>query len=432
MRVRFLQLVRDLLPGSARHVGVLAGSSVVAQAIGVAVTPLLTRIYEPAAFGAFGILIAYASVAGEFASLRVDQLIPGTASEEGRDRLAVAAIALCVPVALFAGLVYAVSLMLSGVSSPSDWLAPAFLFAIVLCTGIAAALRLWIGREGQFNAIGRVTLQQGIVRSVAAPALGVITGSWMGLNTSEVVARAWGLKGFWETAAPRLRARFRRAALIQAMQAAWSRRSFVAIALPSTLLDVVGTALLVPLTAYRFGAEAAGLVFVAHRVLLGPTALISGSVADVLHARLGAASSVGESLEAVLRRTARKVSLIVVPAMVVVGVLAPVISRPFFGDDFAQVGFLISILVFAACLTAIVSPLVRVIAVADQPRLKLVYDVIALVLCLLPFAAVSGSPSMFQAIALYSGGRVVGYLVLYQLLLVASRRHDALASISAA
>jgi O-antigen/teichoic acid export membrane protein len=64
-----------------RHAGLLTGSTVVAQLIALAATPLLTRLYSPAHFGLLGLLMNLATIGGAVAAFCYEQAILQPRSE---------------------------------------------------------------------------------------------------------------------------------------------------------------------------------------------------------------------------------------------------------------------------------------------------------------------------------------------------------------
>ena len=66
------------MPGGAfgRGVAVLGGGAAAAQAIAVAASPILTRLYSPADFGVLAVYTSLVSLLGAVAALSYHQAIP--------------------------------------------------------------------------------------------------------------------------------------------------------------------------------------------------------------------------------------------------------------------------------------------------------------------------------------------------------------------
>ena len=75
---------RRLLPKNhfARSVGILAGGTAAGQAIIVAASPILTRLYTPEDFGVLAVYASLLSILGVVASLRYELAIPLPESDE--------------------------------------------------------------------------------------------------------------------------------------------------------------------------------------------------------------------------------------------------------------------------------------------------------------------------------------------------------------
>lgn len=80
---RLKALVNRLLPRAsfARSVGVLAGGTAAAQAIGILVLPVVTRLYTPADFTVLAFYSSILGIVAGVACLRLDIAIPLTKSD---------------------------------------------------------------------------------------------------------------------------------------------------------------------------------------------------------------------------------------------------------------------------------------------------------------------------------------------------------------
>jgi len=85
----------------ARNVVTLITGTAVAQAIPVAISPILTRLYSPEDFGVLALFIAITSIISVFATLRFEIAIPQ--AKHSRDAAAVTALSLllCTSISLF-------------------------------------------------------------------------------------------------------------------------------------------------------------------------------------------------------------------------------------------------------------------------------------------------------------------------------------------
>ena len=61
---------------AARHVSIIAGGTVIAQAVGILTMPIVSRIYSPADYGIMAVYASVIAILGELSSFRYHLAIP--------------------------------------------------------------------------------------------------------------------------------------------------------------------------------------------------------------------------------------------------------------------------------------------------------------------------------------------------------------------
>jgi len=69
------------------NIAVVAGGNVTAKLIGIALTPIITRIYTPADYGVFNVFMSIVGITGSLATLRYAITIPIAGNEKIADNL---------------------------------------------------------------------------------------------------------------------------------------------------------------------------------------------------------------------------------------------------------------------------------------------------------------------------------------------------------
>src|SRR5215471_19121107 len=87
----------------ARNVGTLSAGTALGHAFTLAAAPVLTRIYEPGDFGAFGLFLSFMSVAGDAVTLRFEASIVSGRDESEVAHLTLASLLLALPLSAIAG-----------------------------------------------------------------------------------------------------------------------------------------------------------------------------------------------------------------------------------------------------------------------------------------------------------------------------------------
>jgi O-antigen/teichoic acid export membrane protein len=200
-----------------------------------------------------------------------------------------------------------------------------------------------------------------------------------------------------------------------------SNRQFPLYSTPSSLLNVLGTSLPLPLLVTLYGADVGGYYSLVWRVLAAPVVLIGASMADVFHSRaaLYAREDPKRLLRFFHRTSAALLAMGIVPALTVFFFGEPIFAFAF-GIKWKLSGT-IAVIVAPWFLTSfIVSPLSRLVYVLHGQRLKLIYDVLILGGNLIVFVLARHLGwSMLHMVTMMSGvntaSKVVYYLVLLRI-----------------
>lgn len=169
-----------------RNILVLMTGTALAQLISVAVAPLLSRLYDPSAFGILGIYTSIVGIIGSIATLRYDQaIILPKRIEDAANLLAISFFAvLATTVLTVVGCTIFGSQIVALMKSPSLsnwlWLLPVSVFAL----GLNQSLNAWCTRQKKFH---RTSFSQ-VTRSLAI----VVTQVFGGIRNIGVIGLIGG------------------------------------------------------------------------------------------------------------------------------------------------------------------------------------------------------------------------------------------------
>lgn len=277
---------RLLYSPAIRAMAGLVGATGVGQLAIFFTLPLLTRIYDPSAFGIYALISAFVGIASVGACLCLDLAIVQCRSSLMADELCAVAV-LSTPITsiisaiLLALIIYTNSF---GYGVLPWW--SVFLTAVMVgLNGLYLASRYRHLREQSYKVLARTTLIQNVGRAFAPLAWFLILPNWMGLTLGELTGRALGVRRLLLP-------------LLQQLnhQSVWSdvrkwwrivrrERRYTVVLLATVLLDSCASLLIAPLLAGAYGTSHAGEYFLAASMLVAPSALIGTAAADVLHTR---------------------------------------------------------------------------------------------------------------------------------------------------
>ena len=418
---------RALRPGSfARGVLEVAGGTLAGQALLLAATPLLTRLYTPAEFGVLAVFAALLFVVVPVASLRYDIAV----SVADDDETAMNLLALSAAVLAGATLLSAAAVALFG-DGIARVLAGAavrpYLWALPLAVGGAGAyqaLNGWAVRKKRYPAIGRTRVTQSVGQVATQLGAGLLGMGAGGLVAGDVVGRVGGAgplaAPLWREDRPLLRA----VSWARMREAAGLHRRFPLLSSWSALVNAVGLNLPALVFGALFGAATAGLFVLAQRVVGMPLRLVGNSVAQVYLGEAGRlAREDPAAARALFMRTARRLLLVGLAPTVVIAALGALLFRLAFGVEWQQAGVYAQVLALPFALQAVADPLSQTLNVNQRQDLQLGWDAARLVLAWgAVYAAARLGYGALAAIAAYAAVLAVMYVVLFAMSLWSFRR----------
>jgi O-antigen/teichoic acid export membrane protein len=284
--------LRSRLKASAflRNASVMMIGTMIGQVMSVALAPILTRVYTAEQFGHLSLYTSTLAILGVMAALGLDVAIPLAATEFELANLIAAAGLAVVITSVLAGL--AIGMLPAGLPS-GIWFEPLQMYHCLVPIGLACIGGYYVSVAaatcvGQFGAIARTRVTQGIGGPVSQIALGVAgAGSW-GLAVGFVIGQSSGLFLLLYRLVlgrPSLRAAISwdgmrivvRRFIHFPLFASWSRA-----------IDMAGngTVLYILFSAY-YSSEVVGFMFLAERVVARPLLMLSTSLLQVFTGEAG-------------------------------------------------------------------------------------------------------------------------------------------------
>lgn len=411
--------IKALLPsgGFLRNVSVLAGGAALAQGLSILAAPLLSRLYAPEDFGVLGVYASLLAIAGVVASLRYELAIPLPEDDAVAGDVLRLALVTCVLISAVAGLVvlvfgsWLVSVLNAPGLAPYLWLLPLG----VLVLGLYQALSYWAIRQKAFGRIARTRLNQGVGSIVVQLGLGLLRFGPLGLLLGHIAGQGTGV-GTLATLVVRDEPNTFRALRPQRMLAAAKRYiRFPKYSTAGALLNSSSLNLPIVLLTGGYGAAAAGSYFFAQRLLRTPLSTISNAVSQVYYSEAPRlARNDPSSLLRLFTNTARRLALLAVGPLLVVGLLGPWIFSAVFGEQWTEAGVFARLLVPQLLFQFAFAPISQTFSILESQRLLVVLNATKLALAIGPIIVSSyyGLP-VTTAVLTHSLGLAANYLMAY-------------------
>jgi O-antigen/teichoic acid export membrane protein len=331
-------------PGLLRATLTLLAGGALAQALPLALGPLLTRLYSPDDFGRYHLFAAVAANVAVVACARYEFALPMARDDDEAQALRALCLRLLAVVTALAALASFLWAWLAGAAWPL-WLGPA-----VAALGLVSLATLWSMRAQRFRALAAARVVQHGGGAIAQAGAGAAQAGVTGLIVAPIAAAL--------AAAALLRLPLRAAAVARErlLGAARAHREFPLLNTPHAFAGALQDTVSVALIAALHGAAAAGFWGLALRYLKAPATLVGGAVSQALYPRLADALTPAEGRAAV-RRVMLALAAIAAPLVLLLWIAGPWLFSFTFGAQWREAGDLARALALYIGAHFIASPL---------------------------------------------------------------------------
>lgn len=401
-----------------RHTVTVGAGTTVSQVLPVIVLPWLTRLYEPAAYGVFGVFFSVVMVLSVIASGRYEMGIPVVDTDGEAAGLFLSSLIVLLGVSSLLVVAGASVWLILGTGYPSWplWLGGLF----VLSSGTLQSFTSWLIRYQRFRLLAVLRVTMATVGAVTSIALGYFTESAWGLAAgatagqliaavlaamliSPKIIEAW--RGRDGTSLRTLLKRHRQLPLVNA---------------PHALIDGMREAGFQVAFAAGFGAVANGMYALAVRALRMPTATIGSAVGQVLFGRFSHDKRELINLRPLILRVAGVLGLASAPFFLAIALFGPTLFSFVFGAEWSEAGQYARIMAPGLWATFVVAPLATLPLVTARMGGALGFAVIDLVMraAAIGVGLLLGSTAI-ALIGLSAGSSVLAVVLLFWYLRIA-------------
>lgn len=405
--------MRRLLPQSAyaRNVLTLMTGTSLAQAIPIAISPILTRLYSPEEFGRFALYMAVALIASVLVTGRYELAI--LLPRQDRDALHIVALAMALSIAISAVLLLVVLFfaqpiaVLLGDAALAPWLY--WVPASTLLLGLYQSLNYWSNRKAQYKrlAISR-TVQSG---SAALAQLGIgyagsgAVGLVGGQITGQVLATSVLARLIWREDHSLIRT------LLPLRSVALAKKyiDFPKYLIVAHGFNTASGQMPVLLLSALFNTTAAGFFTLTQRVMAAPMALVAGALGDVFRQEASQAYMHQGQCKAIYQKTFKRLLLLSAVPFTIFFFVAPALFALIFGEQWRVAGEYAQILTPMAFFQFITSPLSSMFMLAEKQKIDLLWQICLLALVVASFFGGKFLSNEKIALTIFSGSYCLMY-----------------------
>ncbi len=393
-----------------RNILTLLTGATIAQAIPIAFTPVLTRLYVPSDFGVLAIFVSLAAIFGTIANARYEQAIMLPESKD--QALAVAALASGIAIIVCVILLIAVYFFNKSICS---WLSNdeigVWLYLLpvsVLLFSLNKVLLYLNSRTKNYHDIARSNVLKSIVLTSAQLILGLSLSGPSGLLVGHVIGGCVGnlrlVKNTF-TADDLKRIRLEEITIFARKYSAFPKYSIA-----SSLANSLSRNLTSLLVASLYSTTTLGFYSITQRILGAPSALIGSSVSSVFFQEAVSERQSSGSAIHTLNRTTKHLLLIGVPAFAILLFSVEHVFAYLLGEEWRIAGEYARILTLLFAVRFVVATVATIESVFEKQLAGLFWQ-----LSLLSFAASSivASSAMGLSFETFLWIASIGLSVLY-------------------
>jgi len=353
-------LLNKIKPKSefSRNVLTLMTGTTVAQAIPIAISPILTRIYAPEDFGVFALYIAIVSFIAVIVTARYEMAI--VLPEKDEDAVNILALSLCImgfivfflTISIFLFKDFFLELLNNKDIGNLLYLVP----LSVLLAGLNQSFNYWSNRKKYFQNMSNSQIYQSITIGSTQPTFGFI-GLNYGLVFGNILGRAVAtfilIKKFFQIDKEKLK-HIDKEKIIEQLK---THKDFPLINSLHAFSDILRTSGSVILISAFHGSLVLGFYALSLRVLQVPIGIIGSSLGQVLYQKFTEIHNADEKLLEYVKKIVLKLFFIGLPLFVLLYIIAPELFSFVFGEKWRIAGEYSRILTPYLFLNFLLSPL---------------------------------------------------------------------------
>lgn len=410
-----------------KNVLMLAGGATIAQIIGVAGSPVISRLYSPADIGVLSVYTSILSLATAVATLRFESAIPIA----GDDDEAINVFALSMgSVIVFTTIVFLLTLTFSDEFTnalnaeefkPYLWLVPVGILAV----GIYKSLLYWAIRKKAYKNITKTKINQGIAKVFIQIGLGLLGFGPIGLILGHISGQSMGSSVLSKTLTnDKGFSYFEDVSLKKMKKVAVRFKKFPLISSWSGLLNSANITIPVFLLSAFYGAEVTGSFGFTNRILTLPLSIIGVAISEVYHSEGSALSK--NNPKKLLSLTKKISGRLFLFGLLLTAILIPFGPRLFifvFGSEWHDSGVYSQILSVMLLMRLAVNPIGRAMIIIERQGTQFFLDVLRIILVVAAFYISKVLDlSSFVAITNYTIAMVSVYLITYIVIIRALKK----------
>lgn len=363
-----------------RNVSILVTGTVAAQSIAIFLSPVITRLYGPEAYGLMGTFHALISIIVPIAALTYPIAI--VLPKKVEEAKAIMKLSLLVSILLSVIILIIILFFHREISNKlkiqdiSDFLY--FLPIVVILTSFMQVMEQWLIRTKQFSINAKATFFQSAIENISKVGIGFFYPVAQILIIFTAVSN--GLRGFFMYIFTKkdikLKKNLGKNDINKIIDVAKKHKDFPIYRAPQDFLFALQQSFPIVLLTSFFGPVSTGFYTISRTVLNLPTILIGKAVGDVFYPRVAEAKNNNENFVNLLKKSTLGLAIVgFVPYSLVI-IIGPILFGFVFGKEWVIAGEYARWIAIWSFSTLLNRPSVMTLPVINAQRFHLIYTII--------------------------------------------------------
>jgi O-antigen/teichoic acid export membrane protein len=336
-------LKKFLNDGFAKDIITLASGSLLAQAITILVSPLLTRIFSPTELGVYALILTAESLFGSIICGRYDVSIVSEQDTKKVYSLIKLSVLITFIFSLIVSIGYGSFYFIFNEEYRIYSYAIVFIFVMLVLNGLIRILEAYNNRNKEYKIISSVYVLKSFFQNLGSVILGFLKLGVFGLLLSHTVGMLFGfkrqsisimplIKKIWDSSKSEMK---------EVMKSHYRQPLY---SVPANFANRFSYASISLIVESLFGLEVLGLYSISYKMLGLPLTVLSNNVAKVFYQEASREyDKTGRFIKS-FKRTSIFLTLITIPLVLLLYFLAPKAFELVFGPEWYEAGVFVQFL----------------------------------------------------------------------------------------
>jgi len=366
-----------------RNVIILASGTAAAQIIAMALSPIITRLYGPEAYGLMGTFMAIVSIVAPIAALTYPIAIVLPKSDQDAKGIIRLSILITTSISIMSLIILILfNKQIISIFNLKEIGSYLYLIPLVIIfSGLMQVAEQWLIRTKQFTINSRVTVLQSLIMNGSKVGIGffypvaavlvVLSAFGNGLKAAMMIFFA-KRSDYQEN----IQLKYKK---IELKELAKKHNDFPKYRAPETFLNAISQGLPVLMLTAFFGPTSAGFYTIGRTVLNIPSTLIGNAVGNVFYPRINEAANNKEDVTNLIKKGTLALAVVGILPFGLVILFGPFLFSFVFGSDWIIAGNYARWIALWAYFGFINKPSVKSLPVLSAQRFHLIYTIILLI-----------------------------------------------------